>query len=405
MDAVIIVDIMSTGYKYLDLCEKYEFTPIHIRSDLNTPSIGQEVVQEKIYDASIDYSFLKEMNVIAIIPGCEKGVPLADFISEELGINNCNDYQLTEARWNKFLMGRALEERHVRAVKGQLISNVDELRAWHQKNLSTSVMKPIRNAASDKVFLYEGFDKGKKLFEETTAGENIFGNQINSVVVQEYVEGIQYFVNTVSCDGFHVVTDIWKLNRERNEEGAFFFEDMSLEPAQDEKMIDYVFSCLDALGVRYGACHSEVIFDKDGFVLIETNSRLMGASISDEAFSKACPILQHEASFMSYVTPDVFLATYKDFVYKTNGRLAEVSFYIRENGILKTMPAIEEIEKMDSFVCFSGLPVAFSKVEKDYSSLGTGGFAYLFSNNQEVINNDLKRIANLKKAQEIFTIV
>ncbi len=35
------------------------------------------------------------------------------------------------------------------------------------------------------------------------------------VLIQEYIDGTEYVVNTVSCNGKHMVTDIWVYSKVR----------------------------------------------------------------------------------------------------------------------------------------------------------------------------------------------
>merc|ERR1719267_187170 len=43
-----------------------------------------------------------------------------------------------------------------------------------------------------------------------------------------------------------------------------------------EQLVSYVFRVLDAVGLRYGPCHTEVMFTPRGPILVEVNARLHG---------------------------------------------------------------------------------------------------------------------------------
>lgn len=76
---------------------------------------------------------------------------------------------------------------------------------------------------------------------------------------------MQYFVNTLSWNGKHHVTDIWEQIRSRLEGGAYNFEGMHLIPGDEDlahRLASYTCEVLSALGVNYGAAHSEVIMTK-----------------------------------------------------------------------------------------------------------------------------------------------
>jgi len=45
---------------------------------------------------------------------------------------------------------------------------------------------------------------------------------------------------------------------------------------KEDQLVDYVFKALEAVGLRYGPCHTEVMFTKRGPILVEVNARLHG---------------------------------------------------------------------------------------------------------------------------------
>jgi len=45
---------------------------------------------------------------------------------------------------------------------------------------------------------------------------------------------------------------------------------------KQDQLVDYVFKVLDAVGLRHGPCHTEVMFTQRGPILVEVNARLHG---------------------------------------------------------------------------------------------------------------------------------
>ncbi|MBP5395059.1 MAG: hypothetical protein J6Y18_04040, partial [Candidatus Methanomethylophilaceae archaeon] len=52
-----------------------------------------------------------------------------------------------------------------------------------------------------------------------------------------------------------------------------------LEPGHTQ-MVQYMYSVLNAVGMKWGLCHSEVKIDKKGPVLIEVNARPVGLAMT-----------------------------------------------------------------------------------------------------------------------------
>lgn len=105
---------------------------------------------------------------------------------------------------------------------------------------------------------------------------NYFGEKITEILVQERIKGDEYIVNTVSHEGIHYVTLIWKYEKINSFEGAMIcdnavtVDELGIGEAE---MIEYAYKVLDAIGIQYGPVHGEYMIDENGPVLIEVNCR------------------------------------------------------------------------------------------------------------------------------------
>lgn len=117
-----------------------------------------------------------------------------------------------------------------------------------------------------------------------------FGEIGADVLVQEYIGGTEYIVNTVSCDGKHLLTDLWVYAKVASEDGTLAYDYVKLikdlEPGHTQ-MINYVYSVLDAVDMKWGPCHTEVKVDHKGPVLIEVNARPMGLAMTSRYYDEA----------------------------------------------------------------------------------------------------------------------
>lgn len=107
---------------------------------------------------------------------------------------------------------------------------------------------------------------------------NIAGTVQDSVVIQEYLAGPQFSANTVSMGGRHWLTEIYE--QEIDESGTPPLTRHLLLRTRlghlEWSVTEFVFACLDALGIREGAAHTEVCIVNGEPALIEMNPRLMG---------------------------------------------------------------------------------------------------------------------------------
>jgi len=118
--------------------------------------------------------------------------------------------------------------------------------------------------------------------EELIGKMNPNGILNSELALQEFLDGTEYIVDTVSHAGKHLCCAIWVYRKLRGtawNPHCIVSEGNRLLPANGEiqdKLTDYVFRVLDAVGLRYGPCHTEVMLTPRGPVLVEVNARLHG---------------------------------------------------------------------------------------------------------------------------------
>ncbi|HFQ4907235.1 TPA: ATP-grasp domain-containing protein [Vibrio vulnificus] len=392
-------DIMSTGVKYLDKAIVKKESVCHIRSDNNTNTYAGKVEYEFYLSDFYEVykNIIKIYDDVVFIPCSEKGVASYEIFTSYFDVN-INEKSLSKARYNKNDMGVAIRNYGLRYVNESRVKKHSELSFWIENNPSEKgyVLKPVRSAASDKVYVCDGIDDVLMFFSHSIGEKNLFGETISEMLVQEYISGVLFFVNTVSLNGKHTITDVWKTNRTKLDVGAFIFEDMELVNFPCENLTSYALSCLDALHIDTGASHIEIIVDELGPVLIEVNCRLMGASIDDVAFNKAGVLLQHDLSYYAYTDHHKYEEILKNRKYDVFGSLHEISLYLNKSGVIIDLPFKEYVSKLKSFHSFSDIPKVGDIVEKDLSTLGTGGFIYLYSEIEDLVKSDLCMINNIK---------
>jgi len=134
------------------------------------------------------------------------------------------------------------------------------------------VLKPREGVASEDVVLV---DSAEEL--ESRAGE-IFARRPGAVlVVEEYLPGELYTLETLGdgnvrhvLGGFH--TDV-------SAPPYFIEERLVFVPAHPEPVVAQILAQLDALGVGFGACHTEFVVHEGRARIIEVNYRAIGDQV------------------------------------------------------------------------------------------------------------------------------
>lgn len=288
-NTVAIVDAYSSGALLPAEFRKFGCACVMVQSLKPVPAIYQPSFRPDDFAEVIAFrgdlqetaARLRGLGVGVVLAGCEAGVILADRLSEGLGLAS-NGVRLSAARRNKYLMAQVLRRRGLRTPAQFGAPRLPDLLAWvRRRNAWPVVLKPLASAANDGVFVC--FDE-----EEVRAGFRNISNQWNAlgllnaaVLAQEFVTGTEYVVDTVSCAGRHRAAAFWRYTKPPAEVFAVGYNGMELLPAEGDVqhvLFDYVCQVLDALEVRYGPAHCEVMWDAEGPVLLEVGARMNGGN-------------------------------------------------------------------------------------------------------------------------------
>ncbi|MFJ8646161.1 ATP-grasp domain-containing protein [Streptomyces sp. NPDC093546] len=255
---------------------------------------------------------------VAVVPGQESAVQLADRLSEALGVKS-NGTALSAARRDKYEMIEALRRAGVRCAEQFKSDDADLIVKWAQDHGTWPVVvKPISSAASDGVFVCDSAEEVGAAARRVLGTRDIFGTANTEVLVQEYLRGQEYVVDTVSCDGRRYVSGVWKYDKILLPSGQNIYN-RDILVSQDEEpvpaLIAYIHDVLDALDVRWGPAHAEVIVTERGPVLVEIATRLNGQL--NPGFQELC-LGNDQAGLtaLAYTRPEEFDREYAGRIYR-----------------------------------------------------------------------------------------
>ena len=110
------------------------------------------------------------------------------------------------------------------------------------------------------------------------------GESNKTVVVQELAVGTEFAVGTVSAGGKHYLAHLIQYNKTSSSDGQTktvydFVEFVPFTAEAHGELFEYTKRALDALGIRWGAAHTEIMLTQDGPRLIETGARMCGGPV------------------------------------------------------------------------------------------------------------------------------
>ncbi|MDA1478024.1 ATP-grasp domain-containing protein [Bacillus changyiensis] len=405
---ICIVDAFSTGAELASKFKMHGYNVIHVQSSENITTDLLDTFkpdgfdQQFIHNSNIQCLIeqLQKYEISYVIAGTETGVVLADELAAKFNLpgNNPNTSLL---RRNKFEMHEALRRNGLAHAKQGYFSNAEEAISWAEnQNIWPVVAKPLDSAGSDNVYFCYNIENLNKASNLILNNKNKLGLENKGILIQECLVGIQYFINAVTIDGQHAITEIWKDKRNR---GICDVEELlPYEGVTQNEIISYVREVLTCLGVEQGPSHTELMFTKHGPVLIECAARMMG-TILEEAVIAAIGDSHVTTTVERYVNPGKFKQRLEEgYILEKN--LFCVTLVSSETGIVAETFLKEKLEKLSSFYQVFHSPNVGEKIFKTVDLFTNPGIIYLLHSDKEKIQKDYEEIRKLEKQGEFFRV-
>lgn len=353
--------------------------------------------------------------IVACLSGGETGVDLAEALAVhwKFRINDSSSSSsssLPSSRLNKQNQQELVRSAGLRAVRqagGSQWSDVQDFLS--NKEAYPVVLKPLALAGSDGEKLCNDIAEAQDHFNVLMQSQMVHdvGSSAAAVVCQEFLRGTEYVVDSVSRDGIHKTVMVWVYDkRPTNGSSYVYFGCIPVDATSPEGqvLIPYVRGVLDALVIRDGPSHGNVMMTDQGPCLVEMNCRAHGG---DGHWRPLCRTLTggysqvevtvdaalDEASFLGI--PDVPVSPFK----ASGQKLMLVSF---SRGTVKSSPGYEVVKNLPSFV---SLETSISPgATVDYTvDLYTGiGSVVLMHSDAAVLQRDIEFIRYMEQINGFF---
>ena len=419
---VVVVDPFSTGAQLAAQVAKRGFGLCMVLAERDSPvaELVVEAVDQRDILASVQHDDAKEdqgaalretlaqlealqQPVVAVLPGAETGVLLADRLAEAIGTRG-NGTAMSAHRRNKYLMGEAVRAAGLRAVKQlratEWAAIAAFIAAWRPEPVKV-IVKPIESAGTDDVFLCGSLEAVQEAFLSVNGKVNGLGQVNEGVLVQEYLEGPEFVVDHVSRDGAHKCVAAWEYDKRPVNGAPFVYFGMRPRAAGDgahvDAMIAYARRVLDALQVRHGPSHMEIKLTASGPCLVEVGARIHGGEgtwlpIAEGAFG----LTMVDATLDAYLEPDAFDALPdRPLRVLRDGR--EVDLVSYHSGTVRGCPGVAEITAFESFYRCEMAVQPGSAIVRTVDCFTRPGAVQLTHEDPRQVQKDYERIRELER--------
>ena len=416
MRNIIVVEAISTGANFIRDIVNRNYNPLILNTRIEETEENQayiemirianekidfdaEVLQEKdSYEETLE--MVRNYDPLLIVPGCERGVVLATKLSNDLGLK-CNNIENIDAMTLKDKMQERLAEAGLRHIRGRVVRSVEEAIAYYdEEGFDEVVVKPIYSAGSVGVRLCSNKNEMVDSLNELFDSANIYGDKLTEMLVQERINGEEYVVNTVSCNGDHRVTTIWEHIKAKTEEGGNVYDTTSFVyelGLGEAELVEYAYDVADALGIRYGPVHGEYLIDDKGPVLIEVNCRPMGSNLDAVYADRISGQHETDSVLDAYLNPDKFYFE-RDRGYRLYAHACIKHFIVPRDIIAESYPMAHISNRLKShYKTSQGILEDAQLFVKTQNLETSGGNVYLVHEDGYVLQQDLDFLRSIEK--------
>jgi hypothetical protein len=245
------------------------------------------------------------------------------------------------------------------------------------------------------------------------------------VLLQELIFGPQYVVDTVSCDGRHFLSGLWLYGRPGWSQQVLdsahggpwpdalahlTWDDINYAAVGSnakqilpgvgeiaEVLFDYASRALDALGIRFGPGHFELMWVDGGPVLVEVGARLHGAPSTHWMCRICTGTSQIDQTIDAYLRPSHFFRTARrSYTLRYQGY--KYRLHPWRKGFFEGFRGLDRIERLPSFRGFY-----YMTGPRPLAPLDCVGVVALIHPDEDVLQSDRRSIHELE-TQDLFEV-
>ena len=283
-------------------------------------------------------------------------------------------YSVETAQWStdKFQMKDRFVKGGVPCAKGRLVKSIDEVGDFEYP----VIVKPRDNSGSRGVKLC-----GSKQELEASMSEALEVSHLDTVLVEEFIEGPEYSIESLHHDG---KSEVIQFTEKKTTEFPYNVELGHIQPANisegnKEKIRDVVSKIGKALNFENCPSHTELKINERGIFVIETSPRLGGDYITSTLTPLSTGVNMEDELLRIALGEEVHPLP-KQIQY------AGIRFFAFEEGsVIKHIPNEDFVKGWPHVVDFAFTLKEGDKVNRITSSLNRYGQLILQAGNRDAI--------------------
>jgi biotin carboxylase len=403
---IVLVDPVSTGPTLSAALVERGENPLHLYAPQLREAYACDPHPNKwlMKDPVSDLRRLSAESVRAVIAGSEWGVTAANHLAHALGLPHHLNSRV-RARRDKAAMNYALQDAGLPAARTVYVREGDDIASALAGFDFPVVVKPVDSAGADGCAVCAD---PTEVFAAVRAGlgqRNLMGANNSAMVIQDYLDGPQFIVNTVSLNGRHLLSDLHSVRIDQIGQRSVLRHSLLVTSLDEQAtaLVAFTLDCLDAVGIREGAAHTEVRMTHNGPRLIEVNARIMGASLQPALYRGALGYNQADLVAERFTDPDTFAKRFTDR-YAPAAAMAMAFLCVEEPGTVVASPGVDHVRVLPGFHSMEKMPEIGATIDEPWLCTGQAGMAYFLHRDRGVIANSLAKLHRLEDNRALHDI-
>lgn len=365
--------------------------PPVFQSSFDALSFDEYIVFDGDYQKLVDR--LSELPIKHCITGTETGVQLAAELANSLGLPG-NDVGKKEVWRQKSKMQQLAQECGLKTAESFETSNLEQLENWYkQQNFKRAVIKPNASAGTDQVYFFDSMNDMEEYFHQIMGRTNEMGVQNQSVLAQEFIEGTEYALNSLSAGSKHFLTQIWEYKKvESSSQTMIYDHEYLVDPSSEValRLQKYLFKLLDEFGVEFGPAHTEVIVNHNGIYLLELAARMDG--IADLKMEKASVGKSQLLGMQDLLVDQKTFVDEFPQMYQIQRNAMHVELINPREVICGDLKSLQMIKSLPSFLDIKLSAVPGQKLPATKDIFSSPGIVFLVHESKEQLTKDYRQL-------------
>lgn len=406
--SAVVVDACSTGSFYPE-CLPAGSRCLHVQSAADPPPLfrgsfnPRGYLENVIFDGDMAalVQRVRAFEPRLILAGSELGVELGERLLAHFPELLQNLPRPAGTRRDKHLMARCVEEAGVAVMPQLQTDRGEEAVRWaEQRGEWPVVVKDALGSGGCGLRICPSAVEVRAAFAELLGTRNDLNVPVRALLVQPFLVGEEYAVNTVSGGGRHYVTDVMRYVKQQLPSGRQRLLGDELLPyeavAALPGLLAYACAVLDALGIVSGPAHTEIMMTAHGPRLIESAARPGGGCVAPQILRRCVGHSQLDVSLLAQLDVDAF-AAYAQRPYQLKQHMSWVSLIAERSGRVKALRGMDEVRALASFAAVGGLVEVGAQVRATVDLDSVAGMVVLAHPERAQVQADYRRLRELER--------